>query len=193
MTNNWTIIWQDFKKGSNRAFETIYYQHIDVLYRYGSKITSDKDLVKDCIQQLFLELYTSKGKLTDPENLEFYLLKSLKHILMRKISMEKRTSLFENDKAGFQIEPDVENKWITSEQEQLKIDLLNEALQSLEPAKKELLFLKFYSGLTNQQIGSLTGQRPETVQKQIYRILRTLQVTFVERFLEFFHMFFISN
>jgi RNA polymerase sigma-70 factor (ECF subfamily) len=144
--------------------------------------------VKDSIQQLFLELYTSKGKLADPENLEFYLLKSLKHILMRKTSMEKRTSLSEAGNAGFQIELDVENRWITSEQEQSKINLLNEALQSLDPTKKELLFLKFYSGLTNQQIGALTGQRPETVQKQIYRILKTLQVTFVERFLEFFHM-----
>lgn len=188
MINNWSSVWRDFKGGSNSAFEEIYYHFIDGLYRYGSKITSDKDLLKDSIQQMFLELYTAREKLSDPENLEFYLLKSLKHILMRRTSMDKKTTLAETDNAGFQIELDAENKLITGEQQQSKMNLLNEALQSLDPIKKELLFLKFYSGLTNKQIGSLTGQKPETVQKQIYRILKGLQVTFVERFIELFQI-----
>lgn len=189
--DNWSIIWQNFKRGSNPAFEKIYYQYIDVLYRYGSKITSDKDLLKDSIQQLFLELYVSKEKLTNPENVEFYLLKALKRIIIHKVNVtQKAGDFFERDLPFFDVELDAENSLINTEDHQSKMKLLNDALLSLEPAKKELLFLKFYSGLSNQQIGALTGIKPETVQKQISRILKKLQVTFIDRFLHLFNICF---
>ena len=35
------ILWSDFKKGNNSAFEKIYKKYIDILFRYGSKITYD--------------------------------------------------------------------------------------------------------------------------------------------------------
>ena len=187
MTDNWSIIWKDFKAGSNTAFEKIYYQYIDVLYRYGSKITADKDLLKDSIQQLFLELYSSREKLADPENIEFYLLKALKRIIIHKMNSNLRSGdLFDNNLPFFDIEADTENMLISNEYQHSKMKLLEDVLQSLEPAKKELLFLKFYSGLSNQQIGSLTGLKPDTVQKQLYRILKKLQVTFTDRFLQLF-------
>lgn len=191
MINNWSIVWHDFKKGSNPAFEKIYYQYIDGLYRYGSKITADRDLLKDSIQQLFLELFSSREKLADPENLEFYLLKALKRIILhRTYAGRKSDALFESDLPFFEVELDAENALINTEQQRSKMKILSDALQSLEPAKKELLFLKFYSGLNNQQIGSLTGLKPDTVQKQIYRILKKLQITFIDRFLQLFHLCF---
>lgn len=187
MTTNWGTVWLDFKKGSDTAFEKIYYQYIDGLYRYGSKITSDRELLKDSIQQLFLELFTSREKLTDPENLEFYLLKALKRIILHRANASlKSGDLFDRDWRFFDIELDAEHALIRTEQQHSKMKILNAALQSLEPAKKELLFLKFYSGLSNQQIGALTGLKPDTVQKQLYRILRKLQVTFADRFLQLF-------
>ncbi len=191
MTENWSIIWQDFKRGSNTAFEKIYDQYIDVLYRYGSKISSDKDLIKDSVQQLFLELYTSREKLTDPESIEFYLLKALKRIIIHKVNADQRAGgFFDRDLSFFDVELDVENNLINTEHYRSKIKLLQDVLQSLEPSKKELLFLKFYSGLSNSQIGALTGIKPETVQKQIHRILKKLQVTFIERFLHLFSICF---
>lgn len=183
----WTIIWKDFKNGSNDAFEKIYFKYIDVLFRYGSKITTDRDLVKDCIQQLFLELYSSRAKLTDPDSIEFYLLKALKRIIIHRINQDQKyDDLIEQGLTAFDIEFDFENKLVTAEQQQSKMKLLNEALQSLSPQKKELLFLKFYSGLDNHQIGSMLDIKPETVQKQISRILKKLQVNFIDRFLELF-------
>ncbi|MEN6453256.1 MAG: sigma-70 family RNA polymerase sigma factor [Prolixibacteraceae bacterium] len=187
MTDNRDTIWKEFKSGSNSAFERIYYQHIDVLYRYGSKITADKHLLKDSIQQLFLELYSSRERLADPENIEFYLLKALKRIIIHKMNSNRRSGdLFDSNFPFFDIDADTENMIISNEHEHAKMKLLEDVLRSLEPAKKELLFLKFYSGLSNQQIGLLTGLQPDTVQKQLYRILKKLQVTFIDRFLQLF-------
>ncbi|MFW6371850.1 MAG: RNA polymerase sigma factor, partial [Bacteroidota bacterium] len=42
--------------------------------------------------------------------------------------------------------------------------------------KRELLFLKFNSGLTYNEIGVLLDCKPDTVKKQVTRLLRYLQV-----------------
>ncbi len=140
---------------------------------------------------MFLELIASREKLTNPTSIEAYLLKALKRIIINRIySEQKLTSLVDYPQSSFEIEFDFENKLIAIEQQQSKVELLNVALRSLSPEKKELLFLKFYSGLNNQEIGSMLGMNSETVQKQIYRILKKLQVKFIERFLELFYLCF---
>ncbi|NOY94808.1 MAG: sigma-70 family RNA polymerase sigma factor [Chlorobi bacterium] len=181
----WEIIWNDFKNGSSPAFEKIYYKYIDVLYRYGSKITRDKDIVKDCIQQLFLELYSSRKNLANPTNLEFYLLKALKRIIIHRINNDmKQGHLLGTDPLTFNVEFDFDDEISKSERQESKIQLLKDALRSLSSKKKELLFLKFYSELKNDQIASILGMKPGTVQKQIYRILIQLQVKFQDRFID---------
>lgn len=186
----WNIVWMDFKKGDDSAFEKIYSKNIDILFRYGSKITPDRDIVKDCIQQLFLELFSSRENLSVPENIEFYLLKSLKRIIIHRLEKDQKFNGFsEFEVPVFTIEFDFDEMAI-AEKQQSETELLNEALQSLSPEKKELLFLKFYSGLNNRQIGSMLGIKPETVQKQLIRVLKRLQVKFVDRFLELFFLCF---
>lgn len=183
----WKIIWQDFQDGSNDAFEKIYNQFVDRLYRYGTKISSNEDLVKDAIQQLFIEIHTSRKNLSNPDNIEFYLLKALKRIIIHKETQERKYFDYQDaDVTPFEIELDIENKIVSSEHEQSKLRLLNEIITSLPNEKKELLYLKFYSGLNNQQIGAMIGVKAETVQKQIIRILRKLEVNFLDRFMELF-------
>ena len=189
--NYWQIIWCDFKEGSITAFEKIYNQYVDLLYRYGTKISSDDDLVKDSIQQLFVELYSSRERLSVPENIEFYLLKALKRVLIHKIT--KNNLFFEYQDSvvpSFEIELDIENKLVLTGREHSKLQLLEKALNSLPAENKELLYLKFYSGLNNQQIGEMTGKKSETVQKQIVRLLKKLHVNFIDQFLELFSLCF---
>ena len=81
---------------------------------------------------------------------------------------------------------------IASEQLRSELNLINDSIQSLPPQKKELLYLKFYSGLNNKQIGLMLDMKPETVQKQIYRILKKLKVKFHEQFQEFFFLCLIT-
>lgn len=186
----WQIQWKEFKNGSNSAFNNIYYKYVDILFRYGSKIISDKEMVKDGIQQLFLELYSSREKLSNPESIEFYLLKALKRILIHQLKKDQRTrNLNSYDFYSFTIDFDFEYEFGDKEKQQSKEKLLKEALNTLTSEKKELIFLKFYSGLNNKQIGSMLGLKTDTVQKQIYRILKKLQVKYISHFLELFILF----
>jgi RNA polymerase sigma factor (sigma-70 family) len=53
--------------------------------------------------------------------------------------------------------------------------LLSKELGELDSKKRELLFLKFNSGLTYNEIGAMLECKPDTVKKQVSRVLRKLQ------------------
>ncbi len=58
-------IWDDFRKGDNYALSHIYFQHVQLLYRYGKKFSPDDELIKDIIQDLFFDLIRTRKNLGD--------------------------------------------------------------------------------------------------------------------------------
>jgi RNA polymerase sigma-70 factor (ECF subfamily) len=69
------------------------------------------------------------------------------------------------------------------------IGLLQDELKNLTAQKRELLFLKFNSGLSYKEIGELLKCKPDTAKKQVYRILDYLRNKLGKDFL---HLFSIS-
>ena len=52
----------------------------------STKLSMNKELVKDAIQEVFLDLYLKREKnKTNPENLKYYLILSLKRNLIKKL------------------------------------------------------------------------------------------------------------
>ncbi len=185
----WKVVWESFKKGSVSSFKLIYLEYIDLLYAYGSKITSDEEVLKDSVQQLFLELYTSGKNLSNPGNLKFYLLKALKIIIIHEIKKRYKYTSFELvDSIKFELELDVESEVIAAEEKSAKMRFLQKTLSDLPPEKRELLFLKFYSGFNNEEIGGVLGLKAETVKKRIYRILKQLHIQFRDLSIIFFSL-----
>ena len=70
-----------FQAGNMAAFSQLYNLHINVLFNYGLKLTIDKELLKDCIHDIFVKLYTKKDELGTIDNLRSYLFISLKNKL----------------------------------------------------------------------------------------------------------------
>jgi DNA-directed RNA polymerase specialized sigma24 family protein len=53
----------DFKEGNVAAFSKLYNLHINMLYNYGYKLTTDVELLKDCIQEVFIKIYNKRTEL----------------------------------------------------------------------------------------------------------------------------------
>ena len=53
-----------FQAGNMAAFSQLYNLHINVLFNYGLKLTIDKELLKDCIHDIFVKLYTKKDEVS---------------------------------------------------------------------------------------------------------------------------------
>jgi len=172
----WISLWIRFNSGDRFAFEEIYSEFIDVLFSYGSKMTNDKELIKDSIQDLFIDLYRYKVNLRNPESFEYYLFKSLKRLIQKGLKRKSKTREFENqDFFAFELTFDLEENYIQNESEKTKLWVLQEILNKLSQNSRELLFYKFNSKLTYKEIGKLIEMKPDAVKKRIYRIITDLR------------------
>lgn len=173
----WQLIWNRFRSGDRLAFQTIYDEFVDSLFSYGSKITSDRDLLKDTIQDLFIDIYTYGSKLNKPESLEYYLFKSLKRIIVRKLIERSKFTSVQDIKEKFHVKFSIEEEVFDNISDS-SIKRLQDEIALLAPEKRELLFLKFNSGMTYREIGKTLGIKPNTVKKQIYRLLDNLRIKY---------------
>lgn len=182
---HWAEVWMRFRFGDREAFREIYEEFIDVLFDYGTKITDDRELIKDSIHDLFYDLHRYSPKLHHPEYLEFYLFRSLKNLLIRKIKKSNTESpLTEEGLSRFDLKYNAELDIFDKESNYLRSEALKQILQTLDSGKRELLFLKFSTGLNYVEIGHLLNMKPDTVKKQIYRILDQLRSKFSKRLIE---------
>lgn len=190
--NDWTAVWLRFKDGDLNAFQEIYDGFISNLHAYGAKLAPGFELLDDCIQELFLELYTHRKNLNTPENLEFYLLKSLRRIVFHKIKKENRfINLEENLTKSFLFDLELDN-YENDNFLQEKIDVVKSALAELTTSQREILYLKFYNNLNYNEIGDLLGVRPDSAKKQVYRIIERLRTDLSTRILSLFSVCFTT-
>lgn len=121
-------IWNAFRNGDKEALEVIYNKNINTLFLYGLKIKGDESLIKDCIQELFVELWNSKSNLSPTTNINFYLLRALRYKINHQLSkvlknkLNQKNLIFNND-----IENSYEKKLIddfTLEEKEKKIQKL---------------------------------------------------------------------
>ena len=75
-------------KGSQEAYAGIYQRYFFFLLDYGKKICNDRELVCDTIQDLFIELWNNRARLSDTSSIRFYLSKALKYKLYRALAKE---------------------------------------------------------------------------------------------------------
>ena len=182
---HWLELWSRFRTGDQDAFGEIYEEFIDSLFAYGSKITRDRELVKDCIQDIFIDLQRLNPNLHHPEYIEFYLFKSLRNSILHRFKENKKTdSLPIQEMAVFGLQFNIEQDDFDPESDRLRIEKLKSILQTLDPQKRELLFLKFTTGLNYSEIGQLLEMNPDTVKKQVYRTLDHLRNKFGSQLME---------
>lgn len=175
------------------AFREIYEEFIDALFSYGCKITRDRELVKDCIQDIFIDLQRLQPNLNHPEYIEFYLFKSLKNCILQRFKENKKMeSLPIEEMVVFDLKFNIEQDAFDLESDRLRTEKLKGILQTIDPQKRELLFLKFSTGLNYVEIGQMLGLNPDTVKKQVYRTLDHLRSKFGSQLMELF-IFFCRN
>ncbi len=170
------FLWKSFKEGDKDAFYRLYNEYIDALFRFGVCFSKDQDLIKDCIHDLFLDLFKYRGQLSDTDSIKPYLFRSLR----RKIHKEQ-TKIFlvtDADHASFfqsDYEQAYEDSLIKDEMISEKNKLLEKAMKLLTDGQRETLFLKFDQNLSYAEIAGILNISVESVRTSIYRSLKILR------------------
>ena len=153
-------LWNAFRHGNEEAYAHIYENHFFALYNYGIKIIRNKELVKDCIQDLFINLWRTKENLGEVTSIKPYLYKALRHDLIRKLHGEgHKVSLSpeQGNHYDFEMVLSHEVHLIESQIEKEQKAFLLKELNTLTKRQKEVIFLKFYENLSYQEIATVMG------------------------------------
>lgn len=173
-------IWQSFRKGDKAAFQKIYFNHYRFLYNYCRKYTNDTALVEDIIQDLFVTLLERKDFLSDTDNIRFYLFSSIRRRLFKTLNDRefKVTDLFSNDNPAFHLEQGVEPNYGNDDEENRFQKHLINTLNNLGERQKEMIYLKYYSGLNCKEIADMLGVSYQTTRNTLCTALSNIRKDF---------------
>ena len=173
--------WNAFKQGDWDAFTALYGEFYELLNNYGHKFTKDADLIQDAVHDLFVRLWTTRTRLGNPASVKNYLYKALRSTLFRKIQSVSKFVELDNEGRGFEVNfiPDASFR---QEEQELRNQVI--ALVNTLPARQqEIIFLRFYEGMSYDEIASIMDINMSSTYKLLYKALDNLQKVSDKRFL----------
>ncbi|WP_426295505.1 RNA polymerase sigma factor [Dyadobacter endophyticus] len=158
-------LWREMLAGDVTAYEHLIDRTYDLLFHYGTKFNSDRELIKDCIQDVFLGVWEKRNALNPEIPAKPYLLASLRrrlHRLASRLRMDCMDYYNESD-IVFDIEFSVEYQLIESENDRLVASRMTEMLNELPKRQKEAVFLRFYNDMEREEIAMVMDIQPQSV------------------------------
>lgn len=169
--------WQAFKKGNRQAFELIYREHIRGLLNYGYKITTDRKLIEDSVQDLFFELWKNRSGLSETTSVRFYLFKALRYKILRNVRSQRLDFLEQIDeRAEHFADLSHETHLISLEVQSLQMANLKELIANLPKRQQEAINLRYYHNFSNEEIAQIMGVNYQSACKFIYSALKSLKL-----------------
>jgi RNA polymerase sigma factor (sigma-70 family) len=170
-------LWKQFKNGDSLAFQLIYNLNHKILISYGKKITRDDELIRDTIQDLFVNLWTRKHNLSDTDNIEPYLKTILRHELIRKTMKSQISVSFEVfSEQGLEVEKHFSFSAHENEDKEETFSKLEKALKKLPTRASEALKMRYFDKKGNQEIAELMNINYQSVNNHIHRGIEALRL-----------------
>ncbi len=171
------IYWDNMINGDKEAFLSIYHNHYRALFYYGFSLTADRELTKDCIQELFLDIWNTRPTLNkEVENIQSYLFTWLRRKISRTQSrLLKEKSYEQSREVNETKEFSYEELLIAFQQTEEKKEQLSRALETLTKKQLEIIRLKFFENLSYAAISEKTSLSTRTVYNLIYEAISRLR------------------
>ena len=172
--NNDPQLWSDFKAGNHDAYTTIIQRYFKPMFIYAVRLSKDQDFVKDCIQDVFYNLWKRRENISHAESVKSYLFTAIRFRIYRE---QKKWNNFDelNDDYAFDAEINIEIKLI---EDQNTIELkrkLETVLNNMPPRQKEILYLRFYENMDHGRIAQIMGLNQQVVYNLLHKSLMRLR------------------
>lgn len=168
-------LWEDFKNNDKEAFALLYQQHVAELIKYGMRLTGDKDLVKDVIQDTFVYLWQSKENLDSVVSVKGYLITCVRRAIFKKI--KEHGYNYSEQKMIIDLEDSPEDQMINAQNETYNSRKILSEVNRLPVRQQEIIFLRFYARLEFSEIAKIMDIQLRSVYKVLYKALNTLKLT----------------
>jgi RNA polymerase sigma factor (sigma-70 family) len=170
-------IWLAFKGGEDAAFDRLYDALFDLLFRYGCKLTDDRELVKDALQGLFIRVWNRRSQISITTSVRHYLLISLKrdilHARKRQDAAGKRALRVVSKQEPYTPSPEADI--VLREHQDQRVAKLQLALRRLSRREREAVFLRYYADMSHEEAASIMQLQPNSLYNLISRAVGKLR------------------
>lgn len=174
-------LWNDYQSGDMYALANIMQGYYSDLFHWGLRLHGEREFVKDCIQDMFVNLWKmqqSGGAVSTGavSNVRSYLLVALKTRILRELSKKHVThQSMLSDEYSFSVEFSSDLRLIDEEHEIYQVRKLEGVLNSLSGRQKELIYLRFYQSLSFEQIAEVMNLSRQSVYNLLQKSLGSLR------------------
>ncbi len=169
-------LWLLFLEGDDNAFSALFRNHYELLHNYGIKLSTDSNLTEDCLQNLFIYIYENRRSLNHVVNLNGYLFTSLRRSIIREVQKKQKKigfdELDQNDKSfNFSHEDFI----IQKETKETGEFFLNQMINALSVREREIIYLKYYSELSNSEISAIMEITKQSTSNTLQKAMSKLR------------------
>ncbi|HQX43672.1 MAG: sigma-70 family RNA polymerase sigma factor [Saprospiraceae bacterium] len=145
--------WEKLRAGDQAALKYIYETYFSPLTNYGLRISPHLELIEDCIQDLFVELWRLHATLGQTDSVKNYLMGSLRRKIVRRLQEKNK---FDTSELQLELKASDEPNFLISliedeEDSQQKLKLAK-AMSQLSNRQREAIYLKYAEGMDYDQI-----------------------------------------
>ena len=160
------------KIGDKTAYEKIFKAYYSYVYSVAYRLTRDANIAKDACQEVFLELWKNRNKLTIKRSLKSYLHRGVINRSLNIIKSRKHHS-------GQELTVITEKTTNTTPQQILEHNELAQQLQkgidSLPKRCRAVFVLSRHEGKSYKEIAGLLDISVKTVENQMIKALKALR------------------
>jgi len=154
------------------AFEYIYKRHINTLFNFGLKLTQDREIIKDTLQELFTEFWNKRNTLNEVAYIKIYLIKAFRYKLLRAISQANKTKLYTLEDVLADISDDkTTDEALANERK----NILRQRLTQLPERQREIIHLRYFQNLNHEEIADILNINYQSVSNLLHRALTKLK------------------
>ena len=167
-------LWEGCKAGNQDMLSEIYRRYFDDMYSYGYRILNDQEVVKDCVQTIFVKLISGKHRYT-VTNLKAYLFAALRNALyqhQRQLAVRKK---MENEIRYTAGPPFTLDFSLPEQRQQENLAALQQALQHLTARQKEVIYLRYIADVSYEDISDIMQLSTKGTYKLVARALQHLK------------------
>ena len=175
------LCWNDFLSGDEGALSKIFEQTYRNLFSFGTTLTHDTELVKDCIQDVFVWLLQKRTLVASVKNIKVYLLYALKNTLLDAFKKQHAyRSFIDKYNPEDSVEISEEEQIITQESDRALQHLIAKYTSTLTTRQQEILHYRFVDDLSIEEIATLLGINYQSVANTIQRSLQKIRNLFLK-------------
>lgn len=162
------------RSGDTAAMQELYQTYYQYLFGAGFSLCLDRELTKDCIHDLFLNIWVRRERIPQVSSVGAYLricirrkiidLLKKEQLLEQHVSSEEYEKQFSYEDVIIAFQTEVETK-----------HKLEKALSQLTKKQKEVIRLRFFENKNFEEIACLLNSEPRTIYNHMYEAMKQLR------------------